>query len=200
MERMPFQRPTTHYDEKIKLIDEKICELIKKRKEISDSNPGYPPFEYIANWAEKFDLNQDLIKAVFGSIWNDKLFEPLVEPKEYQRNLAVLKSVEIDNRLFSVMSIRQYSNSSIVNFNIDWDCSRDSSEHELQHTNFELFVSEKYTCRMSDGCGSHGHFHYYFIVSPQLPDNLSGIQLIFKENKFPQSIDKPMGHEVVIQL
>lgn len=38
MEPMPFKRPTDHYDEEIKYIDEKICELINKRKEISKDN------------------------------------------------------------------------------------------------------------------------------------------------------------------
>lgn len=192
MKRMPFQRPTTHYDERIKQTDEKICELIKERKEISKNNPGYPPFEYISNWAEKFDLYEELLKSVFSSLWNEKLFEPFVEPEGHLSNLAVLKSVEIDNRFFSVTSIRQYLNSSIINFNIDWDSTSDSAEHNSQYTNFELFISDKYNCRMSDGCGGQGHFHFNFIVLPPLPDNLSGIQLIFK--------DKQIGHEVVIRL
>jgi len=38
MERMPFQPPTTHYDERITEIDEKICELIRERSERSDDN------------------------------------------------------------------------------------------------------------------------------------------------------------------
>lgn len=199
MKRMAFKRPTTHYDERIKQIDEKICELINQRKETSNNNPGYPSFEYISSWAEKFDLYEDLLKSVFSSLWNEKIYIPLVEPEGFRRNLSVLKLIEIDNRLFSVTSIRQYSNSSIVNFNIDWDNTGDSSERQSRHTNFELFISEQYDCRMSDGCGGDGHFHYNFIVSPPLPDNLSGIELIFREYNLPFR-DKPIGEEIVIQL
>jgi hypothetical protein len=75
---MPFKRPTTHYDERINQIDQQICELIKQRKEISNNNPGYPPFEYISNWAEKFDLYQDQLKSVFTSLWNEDMYRPIV--------------------------------------------------------------------------------------------------------------------------
>jgi hypothetical protein len=199
MERMPYKRPTTHYDERIKQIDEKICELINQRKDTSDNNPGYPPFEYISNWAEKFNLYEDLLKSVFGSLWNEKLYIPLVKPEGFKRNLPVLKSLEVDNRLFSIMAIRQYSNSSVVNFNIDWNNTIDTSEHQLRHANFELFISKQYECRMLEGCGGAGHFHYNFIVSPPLPDNLSGIELIFKEFN-PPFRDKQIGGDIVIQL
>lgn len=199
MKRMPYNRPTDHYDEKIKHIDEKICELIKQRKEISSNNPGYPPFEYICDWAEKFNLYEELLKAIFGTLWNEKVFKPSVEPEGFRKNLPALKSVEIDNRLFSVVSIRQYSNSSIVNFNIDWDNTSDLSEHQSRHTLFELFIDEKYDCRMADGSGGSGHFHYNFIVSPALPDNISGIKLIFKEYN-PPFIEKQIGQNIVIHL
>lgn len=199
MKRMPFKRPTTHYDERIKQIDEKICELINQRKEISNNSPGYPPFEYISNWAEKFNLYEELLKSIFGSLWNEKTFRPLVEPEELRRNLTILKSIEIDNRLFSVISIRQYSNSSIVNFNIDWDNTNESSERKSRHNHFELFIGEKYDCRIIDGVGGDGHIHYNFIISPPLPDNISGIELIFKEFN-PQFRDKQIGNDIVIQL
>lgn len=199
MKRVSFRRPTNHYEERIKQIDEKICGLIKQRKEISNNNPGYPPFEYISNWAEKFDLYEDLLKSIFSSLWNDKLYKPLVEPEGFQRNLPVLKSTEVDNKFFSVIYIRQYSNSSIVNFNMDWDNSNDSSEHQSRHTNFELFISNQYDCRLISGTGGDGHFHYNFVVSPRLPDNVSGIELIFKEYNL-QLTDIPVGHDIIIQL
>lgn len=199
MKRMLFKRPTTYYDERIKLTDEKICELIKQRKKISNNNSGYPPFEYIAKWAEQFDLYQDLLKSIFGSLCNEKVYRPLVEPEGFCRNLSVLKSIEIDNRLFSVISIRQYSNSSIVNFNIDWANVSDSSERQLRHIHFELVIGEQYDCRMTDSIGGEGHIHYNFIVSPQLPDDVSGIKLIFKEYNSTFT-DTPIGHDIVIYL
>lgn len=199
MKRMPFKRPTDYYDERIKKIDERICELIRQRKEISNNNPGYPPFEYIFNWSEKFDLYEELLKLIFASLWNDKIYKTLIEPEGFQRNLPVLKLIEIDNRLFSVISIRQYSNSSVVNLNIDWDNTSGLSEHQSRHTHFELFVDEKYDCQMMDGVGGDGHFHYNFIVSPPLPDNISGIELIFKEYN---SIfrDKQIGNDIIMLL
>jgi len=198
MKRMPFERPTTYYDERVKEIDEKICELIKKRKEVSSNNPGYPPFEYITSWAEKFELYEDLLKSMFSSLWNEKVYKPLIEPEGFRRNLPVLKSIEVDDRLFSIISIRQYSNSSVVNFNMDWDITSDLTESQLRHTCFELFI-DGHDCRMVDGAGGNGHLHYNFIVSPPLPDDNSGIALTFKEYD-PPFRDKQLGHEVLIRL
>lgn len=199
MKRMPFERPTTHYDERINEIDEQLCKLIKQRKEISNNNPGFPPLEDISNWAEKFELYEELLKSVFRSLWNEELFRPLVEPNGFRMHLPVLKSIEINNRLFSVTSIRQYINSSVVNFNIDWDNTNDLFNNQRQHSHFELFLGEKYNCRMESGCGSEGHFSYNFVVSPPLPDNISGFDLVFREHSHPFR-DKTAGVEVVIHL
>ncbi len=49
LKRMPFERPTEHYDERIYKIDEQICEMLKLRKQLSNNNLGFPPFEYISN-------------------------------------------------------------------------------------------------------------------------------------------------------
>ncbi|MCU5463071.1 hypothetical protein [Bacillus cereus] len=35
MQRISFERPTDYYDEKLYTIDEKICALLKERKELS---------------------------------------------------------------------------------------------------------------------------------------------------------------------
>lgn len=64
MKRMPFERPTEHYDKRISSIDEQICALLKRRKDISDSNPGFPSNEYISSWAGKYDLYEDLLNSI----------------------------------------------------------------------------------------------------------------------------------------
>lgn len=200
MERMPFRRPTEHYDEGIKDIDEKICELINKRKEISKDNPGYPPFEYISSWAEKFNLYEDFLKSLFGSLMNEKMYKPSIEPENFRKNLPVLKCTEADNRLFSVTCVCQYSNASVVNFNADWDGTSESLESSSRrHTTFKMFIDDQYDCRMLNGTGGSGHFHYKFVVSPALPDDLSGIEVVFKEYEHP-FIDKPISENIIIRL
>lgn len=198
MKRMQFRRPTDHYDERIKQIDQKICELIKERKEVSDNNPGYPPFEYISGWAEKFDLYEDLLKSIFSSLWNDKIYKPLIEPEGFQKNLTILKSVQSGSRLFSVTCIHQYSNSSVVSLNIDLDNSCDLSG-QTKHTNLELSIDSKHDCRLMNGAGGDGYFHYNFVVSPSLPDDVSGIKLKFKELGL-HFTDTKAESDIVIQL
>ncbi len=199
MNRRLFKPPTTYYDEKIKKIDSEICELIKKRKNISQNNPGYPPVKYIVEWSQKTGIYEDLLKSMFSVLWNENAYRPLVEPENFLRNIPVLKSIEIDNRLFSVVYIRQYSNSSVVDLNIDWGKNGDLSETHLRHTYFELYINKFYDCRMVDGTGGQGHYHYNFIVSPPLPDNLLGIDLTFKEYEGVYNENK-LVNEIVIGL
>lgn len=203
MIRMAINRPTTYYDEGVKHIDENICELIMKRKGSSSNNPGVPSFELIASWADKFKLNEELLKSLFISLWNEDKYKQIVNPEGFKRNILVVKSTQVENRIFSVVTIRQYSNSSIVDLNIDnlmWEMECEITERK-PHTQFELFINENYNCIMLNGTGGNGHFHYNFIVSPALPDDLSGIELIFKEKEFSKDFEeKQVCQDITICL
>ncbi len=197
MKKLPFERPREHYEENIFSIDERICELIQKRKELSGNNPGFPPIEYIQDWAKKYGLYEDLLNALFGTLCADEQFRPQVEPSGFQRYIPVLKSVVKGHSLYSVTFIRQYENASVVNFNIDWDEAEDSlGDH---HHFWELYINEDYHCTMEFGGGSGEHLNNNFTVSPRLPDDVSGLQLIFRESEEPFS-GQTTGVEIVIDL
>lgn len=198
MKRLPFERPTNYYDERLLSIDEQICSLIKQRKEISNNNPGFPPPEYISNWAKSFDLYEDLLNSLFGSLINDEHFRPYVEPKGFIKHLPVLKAVEKGEYVYSVTFFRQYENASVVYLNIDWDETADSLEDRHFHNYLDLFLGESYDCRMGGGGGSTGHYTHTYIVSPPLPDDLSGLDFIFREYKRP--FDDPTGLEIVMHM
>ncbi len=199
MRRMSFERPTDHYDERIFSIDERICALLKERKDLSNNHPGFPRLEDIANWAEKFDLYENLLLSMFGTLRNDELFRPLVEPTGFRKYLPVSKFVEKGEYLYTVTTIRQYDNASVVNLYIEWDDTNDTFGTPTRHNFFELFVGDAYDCRTTGGGGSEGQFNYNFIVSPPLPDELSGLDLVFKEFAPPFS-DKSTGLEIVMHL
>ncbi|WP_342352009.1 hypothetical protein [Neobacillus soli] len=141
MERLPFERPTEHYDDRVFSIDEQICVLLKKRKEVSNNNPGFPPPEYITKWAGQFELYEDLLNSVFGTLRMEDEFKPRVEPKNFIKHLPILKSVEKDAKLYTVTFIRQFENASVVQLNIDWDNSNDEQDdlHRLRHHHHRFF-------------------------------------------------------------
>ncbi|KEK23472.1 hypothetical protein [Bacillus gaemokensis] len=199
MKRIPFVRPTDHYDKRLFKIDEHICELLRKRKGISNDDPGFPLDEHINNWAIKYGFYEEFLNCVFELLRNESDFRPFVEPNGFRRYIPVLKCVEKDKYLYSVTFIRQYENASVINFNIDWDAVNDLPGEQSKHHFFELFLGEKYDCRMIDGGGSAGHLSYNFIVSPPLPDDTSGINLIFREFSEPFT-DKLTGFEINIHL
>lgn len=197
MKRMPFERPTEHYDERVFDIDERLCALIKQRKEISDNNPGFPPFEYISRWASSFELYEDFLKAIFGTLTSENHFRPTVEPTGFRKHLPVLKSIAIDECFYSITSIRQYANASVLNLNIDRDTTIVLPGDRTQRSHFELFIGEQYDCRYTSGGGSGEHFSHKFVVSPPLPDDISGLELVFREYR---NRNEPTGLEIKMQL
>jgi hypothetical protein len=199
MKRMPFERPTDYYDERLIKIDEQICSLLKQRKDISNNNPGFPSDEVISNWALKYDLYEDYLRSLFGSMRIDDLFKPRIEPTGFRKNLSILKSIEKGDRVYSVTVIRQYENASVIQLHIDWDGEKDLPMDFHHHNNFELFLGEQYDCRQDRAGGSTGHFTYNFIVSPTLPDDISKTELVFREYS-DHFKEKPTGLEIVINI
>lgn len=172
----------------------------KKRKELSENNPGFPQTEYIQDWAKQYGLYEGLLISLFEMLRTDEHFRPQVEPKGFQKYIPVLKSVAKDEFLYSVTFIRQYENASVVNFNIDWDEPENSSDDYLHgHHFWELYINEEYHCTVDYGGGSDDHLNYKFVVSPRLPDDVSGLQLIFRESEGPYN-ECPTGTKIVINL
>ncbi|MCM3456232.1 hypothetical protein M3685_20190 [Heyndrickxia oleronia] len=200
MKRMPFEPPTEHYDEHIEAIDEQICNLIKKRKELSKNNPGFPTRQLIADWSIKYNFYEDFLNSVFGHLLNEEIYKPVVEPKGFLKNIPILKSFEKDDVFYSVTYVGQYENASVVHFNIDREDVDDEMPRSFREpTFFNLSIEGNevdYECRIEGGGGSRGHISYTFIVSPALPDDFSELKLVFKQCKVP--FQKPTGFEFVI--
>ncbi|MBU9712825.1 hypothetical protein [Evansella tamaricis] len=189
--RMPFERPTTHYDKRVALIDEKICALIGERKLISENDPGYPELENIARWSTKYGLCEEMVQVFFETLRTEDSFRPVVEPVDFKRYVKVLQSKEMEETFYSVPFIRQYSNASMVTLNVDWPPSYDYSLNDPTEHNhfFQLEIKgdskQKYECRGMGGGGTSSRSSYDFIISPALPDDLSGLVFIFKDYNGP---------------
>ncbi|WNQ10548.1 hypothetical protein MJA45_23480 [Paenibacillus aurantius] len=196
MKRMPFERPTEHYDESIYHVDEQICHLLKKRKELSSHNPGYPPFEYIEKWAAEFGFYSDFLKSIFYSLGTEESFKPVVEPTGFRKHIPVLKSWEEGEFFYTVNSVRQYQNASVLTFHMDGEEQRESGKKMAL---FELDLGEAYDCRMGTGGSTSGHYIYTYLVSPPLPDDLKGMVFTFREFRRPFK-NQPTGREIVIRV
>ena len=99
---MPFRAPSDYYCDALASIDEKICALIAKRKEISEDNPGFPQPNQISAWCQKYALNEDMILRLFGYMYSEHHFVPLVEPAGFLKFVPILKSVNIVSQLIRV--------------------------------------------------------------------------------------------------
>ncbi|TYP74677.1 hypothetical protein [Paenibacillus methanolicus] len=190
LKRMPFERPTDHYDEKLLPIDEQLCALLKQRKALSGGNPGYPPIEYVERWATDNGLQEEFVKVLFGTLMNEDIFKPVVEPEGFRAYIPVLQSFEQDGFFYTLNAVRQYNNASIVTLAIDWDTmSDDMPNHMSARGLYELNAGEDYECRMTEGGSSSGHGSYNFVVWPPLPDDLAGMTFVFTPIGRPRECD-----------
>lgn len=196
MKRMPFERPTEHYDERLITVDKQICELLKQRKELSDNNPGFPPLEFITEWAVTYEFYEDFLKSVFGIFISEEHFKPMVEPLGFRKHIPVLKSVEEGEYFYTLNSIRQYSNASVVTFSIYWDMTTELPLNSHKHSHFELDLGEQFDCRMINGGSTSGHASYDYVISPPLSDEPSGIKFVFQEFSKPFK-NNEMGSKIV---
>ena len=200
MRRMEFECSAENYNEQIASIDEQICALLKQRKELANNQPVFPPQEAIVDWAGKFELYESFLQTLFGVIRNDEDHRPYVEPTGFRKQMPVLKCVEKEDHFYSVTMIRQYDNASVVYLHIDGEIPMDTFQHSSYFPTFGLSVADGYDCRSIGGSGSEGHFMHRFVVSPALPDTLSGMNLVFKEEQQDFYQVEYKGLEIVIQL
>lgn len=178
-----FKRPTDHYDERLKEIDEEICRLIDQRKVVTNE-PSMPTEELILAWAQKYGFYEDFLNGLFGHILAEKYFHPQITPRGFVKNIPILASFTQDKLFYALTSIRQYENASLVNLSIDHE-SFDEDETPLAHTiighNLSLEVVDtegtKYHCQNQGGGGFDGHTAFQFLIAPPLPENLQRIRL-----------------------
>lgn len=189
--RMQFRAPTEYYCETLITIDEQICAMLKKRKEVSQNNPGFPHLNMISLWCRKYGLNEELLRGIFASLYYEHRFIPHTEPTEFIKFVPVLKSVEIEKVLFAVTHIKQYKNASVVY--IEAEANIDEPNYRFERSHFELFISQEYACRPKGGSGHDKGIQHSFVVTPPLPDDVNGLEFRitmkpFDEAPKPQAI------------
>lgn len=176
MKARSFELPTEHYHEPLAPIDEQICALIAKRKELSDNNPGFPNLALITGWCERYELNEAMIHSFFTGMYNENHFlDPfLVEPTDFLKFVAILKFVQIDSILYSVTHMKQYNNASVIY--IETEVNNSEPYVRLGNARVELFISPDYQIRQNGGSGHDKGIQYSFVVSPPLPDDVTGLE------------------------
>ncbi|WP_336789733.1 hypothetical protein [Paenibacillus sp. MMO-177] len=194
-----MERPTDHYDARLFKIDEQLCALLEERREVSNQNPGFPPFKSIENWADRYRLYPDLLKSIFSLLMNEEVYLPLVEPSGFRKHLPVLRCVESGDRVYTLSGIRQYENASVVNLSIHEDYREREKEAMRTPAYIELELGEGYRCYVDQGTSSGGNSAYGFVVSPALPDDLAGLAFVFSEYERPLR-RKPTGVEIVFRM
>lgn len=195
----PTESSNTYYNESLLSIDRKICDLLNQRKDVLGKNPIFPPDEVISNLADEHDLQEEYLHSLFTTMAMEVSLKPMVVPIEFKKYVPVLKMYEKDGFVYTVTFIRQYANASVLYLDTDWEETKDSTEVNYGPDFFELSIKDTYDCRSEGGGGIPGHTSYSYIISSALPDDITGIELIFKEPGRPFN-ENPTGFEFTIKL
>ncbi|MEK3714489.1 hypothetical protein [Paenibacillus sp. FSL R7-0333] len=182
MKRIAMERPAVDYDDNVTEIDEQICALFRQRKDILNNKQAYPTDELLSKWSASFGLYEEFIKTIFMLLMDEEHFRPMVEPEGFRRHIQVLKAVEQGVRLYTLTTVRQYTNASVILLNIDWDAPEDQDLSHQGMIQQELIIGKPYFCRMINGSSNSDHATYKYVVSPPLPDDLSGMEFRFRSN------------------
>ncbi|KZZ84709.1 hypothetical protein [Bacillus sp. SJS] len=121
--------------------------------------------------------------TVFQALSMEELYNPKIEPQNFLKHVPVLKSVEVEGRLYTLTFIRQFENASVIHLHVDWN---ETVDMETIHTRmnrpkFKLRALEGYNCQSDGAGGGTGRVTHRFTVSPALPDDVSGFSFIFEE-------------------
>jgi len=173
---MSYSYTTDYYCESLTVIDEQICELLAKRKELSEDNPGLPSHDLISAWCKQYELDEEKIQRIFKIMDSEHSFLPReqIEPAEFLKFVPIMKSVELDNILYAVTCMKQYKNASVVYIEAELNSTEENVR--LEFSGFELFISPKYQCRPHGGSGQIKGLQHSFVVTPSLPDDVTGFE------------------------
>ncbi|WP_051263282.1 hypothetical protein [Tuberibacillus calidus] len=186
-----------HYNEKIRTLDKQLCELIAKRKSISNYNQSFPPNQQIKEWAEAFGFYEDHLRYIFRALGMEKVFQPKVEPTGFRNTKPVMKFYNEGTRFYYITHIQQYDNASVLNLHIDASVEYREQHHQTP-TEWDLYIGPDYDCYFLGGSGRDQHADLQFVISPRLPDDIKDItfKFIWRYRQFDK---QDMEGEIIIK-
>jgi hypothetical protein len=188
MHQVSLKPPADYYDESIKDIYIEILKLLSERKQLTQNNPGFPHQSLLSTWAKDLQFEEAFLHSLFSTLFYEDEHKPIIEPKGFIKNIPILKGVESGDEFHSITLIKQYKNASVLNLASDYHS--DVQEHPF----YELMIKGSktdYECQWRGGGGSGEHMNTSFVISPALPNQETGLTLVFKEYQDMPKRSKP---------
>jgi len=180
-------------------LDEEICSLLAKRKELSNQNPGFPDPDLISQWSQAFGLKEYWLCIIFSHLLSEERIHVPVEPIEFLKFIPVLRSVTVDKLSHTVTYIKQYSNASIVH--IETEMITSEPFVHLGHAMFELSIEPEYLCTLNRGGGSDKTMQHSFVVTPPLPDDISKVEFHLRVKPLPEpELQRVLLKEIAVTI
>ncbi len=172
-----------YYCEAVEPIDEQLCALIARHKEVSGDNPGFPGVDRVAAWGGRYGLHEQMLWQVFNQLYHEDRLQPPPVPTGFRRFVPIARFVRQDGMIYAVTHMKQFTNMSVVSIEV-------SLEDEevvgiVQQGRVDLSLGPAYHCRLySSGGGGRG-MQCGFAVTPPLPDDLAEVEFTLKITPSP---------------
>lgn len=135
----------------------------------------------ISSLDDVYGFQKEYLESFFTTLGLEDSFKAIIELVEFRKYVPILKNRENEGVMYTVTYIRQYGNASVLYLHPDFENRNESIESSYRDDFFDLFIDDMYICYSEGGGGTTGYISSSYIISPTLPDDISGIEFVSKE-------------------
>lgn len=161
------------YDKQIESIDQEICALIQKRKQVSNEQPTSPSPEKLNEWAHTYELEREMLNALFSTIESEGDFKPIVKPKGYLGTVPLSFMYEENEVIYSLTAIQSYKNASVLFFQVASNPQKCNLQETMSVFELNVLGTKAYVTQLTEGSGGDAMFNHRYVISPAIKEDVT---------------------------
>lgn len=161
------------YDGSTESIDREICALIQKRKQLSNEQPASPSPEKLNEWAHTYELEKEMLNALFSTIESEGDFKPIVKPKGYLGTVPLSFMYEENEVIYSLTAIQSYENASVLFFQVASNPQKCNLQETMSVFELNVLGTTSYVTQLTEGSGGDAMFNHRYVISPAIKENVT---------------------------
>ncbi|MFS0785506.1 hypothetical protein ABC345_03870 [Shouchella sp. 1P09AA] len=161
------------YDGSTESIDREICALIQKRKQLSNEQTASPTPEKLNEWAHTYELEKEMLNALFSTIESEGDFKPIVKPKGYLGTVPLSLFHEENEIIYSLTAIQSYKNASVLFFQVASNPQKQNLQEPMRTFELTIKGTTSYVTQLTGGSGGDAMFNHRFVISPAIKEDVT---------------------------
>ncbi|WP_261301510.1 hypothetical protein [Paenibacillus andongensis] len=180
-----FKPMLNEYNEEFRSIDESLIRLLKERKSLAKGKRFFPSKEIIQEWASSYEMDIPQINWLIHSLNEGSYSVMPDEPGELLSVIPIMQKSIVDDFEYQLTHSMQHKNGSIIFLEIKLLENGEHIGHIRPQLLLEVKGSKEYQVRRNGSHGGGGQAQVRYLVTPQLPNNISEISFALKPYAIP---------------